>query len=200
MPRVDSANEYFVFTNRETGADLVPAAPNFTHVPQAVRATKPAATPACGSSFNCRTRRGACGSIACSTPGSRRRSPRRARRLPSFTTCSTSAHPEHFRPLDLAAWRFFLYWSARKSERLIAVSDATKTDLVHYYHLEPERIDVIGHGVEAAFFELPPIAGTRAVRPLRLDAAPSQGPRRTAARLRPLPRLSGRAGGWCSQA
>ena len=35
---IDSTNQYFVFTNRETGADLVPKQANFTHVPQSVRA------------------------------------------------------------------------------------------------------------------------------------------------------------------
>ena len=37
LARIDSVNEYFVFTNRETGSDLVPAA--FHHVPLPVRAT-----------------------------------------------------------------------------------------------------------------------------------------------------------------
>src|SRR5712671_2458639 len=38
LAEIDRENEYFVFTNRETGADLVPNAPNFTHVPQQVNA------------------------------------------------------------------------------------------------------------------------------------------------------------------
>ncbi|HMC61962.1 MAG TPA: hypothetical protein VKJ01_22400, partial [Candidatus Solibacter sp.] len=38
LAEVDSANRYFVFTNRETGPDLVPSAANFTCVPQPVRA------------------------------------------------------------------------------------------------------------------------------------------------------------------
>src|SRR5262249_59777417 len=35
---LDARNEYFVFTNQETGPDLVPKRANFTHVPQQVRA------------------------------------------------------------------------------------------------------------------------------------------------------------------
>ena len=38
LAEIDHHNQYFVFTNRETGADLVPVQANFTHVPQAVRA------------------------------------------------------------------------------------------------------------------------------------------------------------------
>src|ERR1051326_8573053 len=38
LAEIDSTNQYFVFTNRETGGSLAPKAPNFTSVPQAVRA------------------------------------------------------------------------------------------------------------------------------------------------------------------
>src|ERR1039457_2716589 len=35
---IDHFNQYFVFTNRETGEDLVPKAPNFIAAPQPVHA------------------------------------------------------------------------------------------------------------------------------------------------------------------
>jgi glycosyltransferase involved in cell wall biosynthesis len=38
LAKIDSVNQYFVFTNRETGADLVPRQPNFIWTPQKVRA------------------------------------------------------------------------------------------------------------------------------------------------------------------
>src|SRR5262252_3790623 len=38
LARIDSVNEYFVFTNLETGADLVPRRANFSWKPQAIRA------------------------------------------------------------------------------------------------------------------------------------------------------------------
>jgi hypothetical protein len=38
LAEIDTVNRYFVFTNHETGDDLVPAQPNFTYVPQPVRA------------------------------------------------------------------------------------------------------------------------------------------------------------------
>src|SRR5216110_1186717 len=38
LAEIDSVNRYFVFTNRETGADLAPKQANFVHEPQAVRA------------------------------------------------------------------------------------------------------------------------------------------------------------------
>src|ERR1039458_2478745 len=38
LAEIDARNEYFVFTNRETGPDLVPQQPNFHGMPQRVRA------------------------------------------------------------------------------------------------------------------------------------------------------------------
>jgi glycosyltransferase involved in cell wall biosynthesis len=63
-------------------------------------------------------------------------------------------HPEHFRWFDLPFWRLLLWASAHRSQRLIAVSEATRSDLLHYYRLPPERITVIPHGVDPRFFAL----------------------------------------------
>src|SRR5690349_16517855 len=38
LAEIDGTNRYFVFTNRETGADLAPKQANFTVVQQGVRA------------------------------------------------------------------------------------------------------------------------------------------------------------------
>ena len=39
LAEIDSVNQYVVFTNRETGADLVPRRANFVNAPQAVHAS-----------------------------------------------------------------------------------------------------------------------------------------------------------------
>src|SRR6266436_1327494 len=39
LAAIDPVNQYFVFTNRETGSDLVPKQTNFLQVPQGVRAS-----------------------------------------------------------------------------------------------------------------------------------------------------------------
>jgi len=151
---VDDADEFFVFTNQETAPDLVPAVSNFTHVPQPVRATSrprrllweqfQLPDEAQRLKLDCLFNPGFTAPISAPCP-----------LVTVFHDLQHKRHPEHFRTLDLAAWRFFLYWSARKSDRLIAVSETTKADLIRYYHLAPERIDVIGHGVEPQFFALP---------------------------------------------
>ena len=38
LAEIDAENQYVVFTNRETGADLVPERPNFRHAPQPIHA------------------------------------------------------------------------------------------------------------------------------------------------------------------
>ncbi|MBE0659169.1 MAG: glycosyltransferase family 4 protein [Bryobacteraceae bacterium] len=64
-------------------------------------------------------------------------------------------HPEYFRWFDLPAWNLLLGMAARRSERLIAVSPATRDDLLKFYpFLDAGRIDVVPHGVDPAFFDL----------------------------------------------
>lgn len=39
-------------------------------------------------------------------------------------------------------------WSTAVADRIIAISDATKHDLITHYHVKPDRITVIPHGVD----------------------------------------------------
>lgn len=60
-------------------------------------------------------------------------------------------HPEYFRWFDLPFWRLLLWASAHRSTHLIAVSEATRQDLQHYYGREST---VVPHGVEEDFFAI----------------------------------------------
>ncbi len=60
-------------------------------------------------------------------------------------------HPEYFRWFDLPFWQFLLWASAKRSTRLIAVSESTRDDLLKYYGV---RSEVVHHGVEPEFFAL----------------------------------------------
>ncbi len=154
MAAADAVNQYFIFTNRETGGDLVPAAPNFTHMPQGVSATvRPArilweqtalAVAAAHLRLDVMFNPGFTAPLLSLCP-----------QVTVFHDLQHKRHPEYFRWFDLPFWRFFLYWSARRSRSLIAVSDATAADLLRFYPRTPKaKIAVIPHGVDPEFARL----------------------------------------------
>jgi glycosyltransferase involved in cell wall biosynthesis len=150
---LDRENEYFVFTNLETGKDLVPEQPNVHWKPQAVRA---------------RFRPGRILWEQIILPFAVFRTRIDVLFNPGFTAplmapCPSvtvfhdlqhKRHPEYFRWFDLPFWKLLLWTSARRSRRLIAVSEATKADLMRFYQLPPKKIRVVLHGVEPGFFTL----------------------------------------------
>jgi glycosyltransferase involved in cell wall biosynthesis len=152
LATVDPNNEYFVFTNLETD-DLVPRNSNFHRIRQAVRA---------------RFRPGRILWEQTMLPIAALRYKLDVLFNPGFTApflapcaCVTvfhdlqhNRHPEHFRWFDLPFWKLLLWASAHRSRQLIAVSEATRDDLVRVYRLPPGRISVVHHGVEADFFTL----------------------------------------------
>ncbi|MBS1855767.1 MAG: glycosyltransferase family 4 protein [Acidobacteria bacterium] len=152
LAEIDRANEYFVFTNRETGADLVPAAPNFHGEPQAVRAVnRPARLLWEQTRLPAAARRlrldvmfnpGFTSPLICGRP-----------QATVFHDLQHKRHPEYFRWFDLPAWNFFLYWSVRVARILVAVSAATAADLERYYGVG-RKVRVVPHGVAAEFFAI----------------------------------------------
>ncbi len=146
---VDGANEWTIFTNRET-CDLVPAAPNFTESRQPVRARNrpwrilweqtglPIAAARRGidvllnPGFTC--------PLAAPFPN-----------VTVFHDLQHKRHPEYFRWFDLPPWQFLLWAAAHRSRSLIAVSEATRADLRRYYGVDA---GVIYHGVEPELFDI----------------------------------------------
>jgi glycosyltransferase involved in cell wall biosynthesis len=150
---IDRHNRYFVFTNRETGATLAPQAPNFTTVPQPVRAeSRPARLlweqtglplAALRAGLDVMFNPGFTAPLVCGCP-----------QVTVFHDMQHKRHPEYFRWFDLPFWNFCLFWSAQVSRRLIAVSEATAADLRRYYRVPAGKVAVVGHGVDAAFHEI----------------------------------------------
>lgn len=154
IAREDGENEYLVFTNRETGPDLVPASPRFRYCPQNVAGANRSAR-ILYEQFR--------------LPATLRRERIGALFNPGFTSpCFPGVpmvtvfhdlqhvrHPEYFKRIDLPFWRMLLWQSAMRSQRLIAVSEATRQDiLAHYGRVQPERVITIHHGVEDQFSRL----------------------------------------------
>jgi len=146
LAEIDRENEYFLFTNRETGTALGPKAANFQVVEQTVRAkSRPArilweqfAVPIEASSLalDVLLNPGFTAPLVCGCP-----------QVTVFHDLQHKRHPEYFRWWDLPFWRFFLWRAARVSRRIIAVSGATAADLQRYYGLGAEKVRVVPHGV-----------------------------------------------------
>jgi len=150
IAEVDQNNTWVVFTNRETGADLVPRAANFFHAPLAVRATNRAARilreqtalPVAAARrhldvlFN---------------PGFTCPLLDRCPNVTVFHDLQHKRHPEYFRWFDLPPWQFLLWSAAHRSRALIAVSAATRDDLLHWYGVDST---VVHHGIEPEFFDI----------------------------------------------
>ncbi len=150
LAEIDRENQYVVFTNRETGRDLVPDQPNFLCAPQPVRAAiRPARIlwEQTGLPLAVRKARldvlfnpGFTCPVLCSCPN-----------VTVFHDLQHKRHPGYFRWFDLPFWRLLLWASARVSRGLVSVSAATRDDLRHFYGVESV---VIHHGIEKEFFEI----------------------------------------------
>ena len=153
LGEVDSANEYIIFTNRETGVDITPDCPNFCCAPQPVsgvnrpvrilweQAGLPVA--AARGRIDVLLNPGFTAPLFCSCPS-----------VTVFHDLQHKRHPEYFRWWDLPFWRLMLFQAAHTSKMLIAVSEATKRDLLRYYPTTANKVQVIPHGVDEGLFEI----------------------------------------------
>jgi len=167
LAEIDSANEYFIFSNRETDKDLAPRQANFQFVQQPVCATiRPARIlweqtllplSVAARQVDVLLNPGFTAPIACGCP-----------QVTVFHDMQHKRHPEHFRRLDLPFWNFLLFWSAHVSACIIVDSDATRQDLERFYRLRDRKIRVAPLGVEPEFFR---IARARLPEPFLLSVS-----------------------------
>jgi glycosyltransferase involved in cell wall biosynthesis len=160
LSRIDAENDYFVFGNLETDATLVPKQANFHWKQQAVHASsRPArimweqiVLPLEASRYRLDVlfNPGFTGPLLMRQPS-----------VTVFHDLQHKRHPEYFRWFDLPFWKFLLWASAHRSRRLIAVSEATRADLLHFYRLATERVAVVHHGVDPALFALKRTTGEK---------------------------------------
>ncbi len=153
LAELDQVNEYLVFTNLETQSGLVPKQANFHWKPQAVHARfRPArilweqiVLPFEAARYRL---------DVLFNPGFTAPVFSPCRQVTVFHDLQHKRHPEYFRWFDLPFWRLLLWAAAHRSDRLIAVSEATRADLLRFYRVPEERVAVIAHGVEPAFSRL----------------------------------------------
>jgi len=153
LAELDQTNDFLVFTNLETQSDLVPKQANFHWKPQAVHSRfRPArilweqiVLPFEAARYRL---------DVLFNPGFTAPVFSPCRQVTVFHDLQHKRHPEYFRWFDLPFWRLLLWVAAHRSHRLIAVSEATRSDLLRFYRVPTERTAVIHHGVEPAFARL----------------------------------------------
>lgn len=62
--------------------------------------------------------------------------------------------PEQFRKKDYYQLKYWTHLSFKFAKRIIAVSEATKSDIVSHYQIDPNRIKVVYHGFEKDRFHI----------------------------------------------
>lgn len=60
-------------------------------------------------------------------------------------------HPEYYNPVDVAIYKWKFHRMCREADRIIAISECTKRDIVALGHYPEDRIDVIYQGVDDRF-------------------------------------------------
>jgi glycosyltransferase involved in cell wall biosynthesis len=153
LAEIDRVNQYFIFTNSETGRDLAPQAANFETRMQPVRATsRPARIlweqivlpiTAARLHLDVLLNPGFTAPLLCACP-----------QVTVFHDLQHKRYPQNFRWFDLPFWNFLLFWSAHVSTGIVAVSAATASDLEKNYRLPASKICVVPHGVDPVFFKI----------------------------------------------
>ncbi|MBI1788661.1 MAG: glycosyltransferase [Acidobacteria bacterium] len=127
LARIDSANQYVVFTNRETGPDLVPEVSNFRYAPQDVRAVnRPARILWEQLALPIQARRHRLDLLF--NPGFTAPLLAACPLLTVFHDLQHKRQPQNFRWFDLPFWRLLLWAAAHRSRHLLADSESTSDD------------------------------------------------------------------------
>ncbi len=73
-------------------------------------------------------------------------------------------HPEYYKPIDRTIYDFKFRRACLQATRVIAISERTKLDIIHYYKIDPAKIDVIYQGCDPQFLRDVPHAEIAEVR------------------------------------
>ncbi len=61
-------------------------------------------------------------------------------------------HPEFYHRMDAEIYKHNFKRSALTADRIMAISECTKRDLIHYYNIPEEKIDVVYQGCDNPFY------------------------------------------------
>ncbi|MFZ4454782.1 MAG: glycosyltransferase family 4 protein [Bacteroidales bacterium] len=60
-------------------------------------------------------------------------------------------HPEFYKPIDRYIYNIKFHYACRAADKIIAVSECSKRDIVRFYGIESSKIEVIYQGCDAVF-------------------------------------------------
>ena len=60
-------------------------------------------------------------------------------------------YPQYYHWLDRIIYNYKFRYACRKSDRIVAVSECTKRDIVKFYGISPDKIDVVYQGCNPVF-------------------------------------------------
>lgn len=146
-------HRFVVFLNAETGLDLVPEQRDFEAIQTGVMAQRRPVRILYEQTGLLRQARLA-GIDVLFNPGFTSPALLRAPSVTLIHDLQHHRHPEYFKPTDLLAWRFLVWLSARRSRRIVTVSEASREDIHSIYGVPLELIHTAEPGVEPELFSL----------------------------------------------
>jgi glycosyltransferase involved in cell wall biosynthesis len=63
-------------------------------------------------------------------------------------------YPETYKPIDRKIYDLKFKYACRHSDRIIAISESTKRDIINCYNIDPEKIEVIYQTCDPLFYSL----------------------------------------------
>ena len=80
-------------------------------------------------------------------------------------------YPSYYPWIDRQIYDFKFRYACHHADRIVAISESTKADIIHYYGIEPEKIEVIYQSVHERFMQKkPPKAIEGVLRKYQLPA------------------------------
>lgn len=60
-------------------------------------------------------------------------------------------YPEYYKPIDRKIYNYKFRAACENSSRIIAISECTKNDIINFYNISPDKIDVVYQGCDESF-------------------------------------------------
>ena len=60
-------------------------------------------------------------------------------------------YPEYYTPIDRKIYNFKFRYACHVADRIVAISECTKRDIMHFYHIPEEKIDVVYQGCDPQY-------------------------------------------------